>query len=445
MQVQSQDAEGDNTADYFKRSLPRSDVLVTRSQLEGFLIALDNSDSILGDFGRRVLLAAVPTTEDGKIKLADFVDWVYKSEACSLPNKIGDAAELRFFWSGHQTTSFIKYRSQEWGPKVCGKDYDENSLSIKASMPPFNNSLKLALPKTLVEYNVPNYGPNIGNAIMGIFGTDDMRDLSAKVRAPIPRYTLNSFIQGKMTKVHDMIREARKRDDCTGANATAIDKLEEFTKAFQALKTSDMTCLEDWTRFVETYVAKGWEHRLHFDHLMQNFGYEEKSAKELQQTKIIASDGKEVTLETHGFRWLSKAFAAYGPKGCLTDVVNLIFAMGKYIPTETLSDEKQITEFIRDFHGNLNSSAFDKFWVPTHFVHDAEADDMLCWLLLEHVHKRMGTTMEVLVQLPSDESMDRLAEVFEKNERCTVCRDPDSRNCEQVKHAFPDLYPEVNK
>ena len=31
----------------------------------------------------------------------------------------------------------------------------------------------------------------------------------------------------------------------------------------------------------------------------------------------------------------------------------------------------------------------DELWIPTHMIHDAEVDDQLAWLLLQHVHNVM--------------------------------------------------------
>jgi hypothetical protein len=108
-------------------------------------------------------------------------------------------------------------------------------------------------------------------------------------------------------------------------------------------------------------------------------------------------------LETFSFRWLGKAFSGYNVKGCLTDVVNLVFAMAE------LGDdgkdpkglaESEIADKITEVVTKVNRSDLSGLWVPTHIVHDSESDDLLCWLLLEQIHKTLGSDLQVLVQFP---------------------------------------------
>ena len=155
-------------------------------------------------------------------------------------------------------------------------------------------------------------------------------------------------------------------------------------------------------------MAAGWESRLHFDHVLQNFGFDDDAAKRLRGTKHTETDpksGEETTqdLETFSFRWLGKAFSGYSVKGCLTDVVNLLFAMAELYddgkdPKELAESEiaRKLTEVVT----KVNKGDFSGLWVPTHIVHDSESDDLLCWLLLEHIHKKLGSDLQVLVQFP---------------------------------------------
>ena len=68
-----------------------------------------------------------------------------------------------------------------------------------------------------------------------------------------------------------------------------------------------------------------------------------------------------------------------------TQKPNLIFAMAElhdsmYKDLSKLS-ELQIADKISDVADRINAGRLAGLWVPTHFVHDCERDDLLCWLL----------------------------------------------------------------
>merc|ERR1712224_737002 len=103
-----------------------------------------------------------------------------------------------------------------------------------------------------------------------------------------------------------------------------------------------------WDKFMLKHVQQGWEAKLHFDHILSNFGFTTEETNDIREKKFTKPDGEEVTFEQHAFRWLSKAFSAYGPPGALTDVVNVIFAMTDEKDTSKLTDieiAKKISEF----------------------------------------------------------------------------------------------------
>merc|ERR1712216_49337 len=201
-----------------------------------------------------------------------------------------------------------------------------------------------------------------------------------------------------------------------------------------------------WKRFVEGHVAAGWESRLHFDHVLQNFGFDDDAAKQLRGTKHTETDpksGEETTqdLETFSFRWLGKAFSGYSVKGCLTDVVNLLFAMAELYDdgkdAKNLA-ESEIAGKITEVVTKVNKGDLSGLWVPTHIVHDSESDDLLCWLLLEHIHKKLGSDLQVLVQFPPSAERDLQDYVQKMSERknVTFFRDRDSNNEKAVRGAL---------
>merc|ERR1712032_495930 len=110
---------------------------------------------------------------------------------------------------------------------------------------------------------------------------------------------------------------------------------------------------------------------------------------------------KEVTLEEYALRWLAKCFKGYAPIGCLTDVVNLSFAiLGK--PPATNPDEHVALAAMQEMKEKASSKDIYNIWLPTHLMMDAEYDDCLCWLLLEYLHRLKNTELEVLIQLPAN-------------------------------------------
>eukprot|EP00666_Eupelagonemidae_sp_cell4sb_P005565 gene5565-11631_t len=89
---------------------------------------------------------------------------------------------------------------------------------------------------------------------------------------------------------------------------------------------------------------------------------EEGTAAAVNAHQVVDADtGKPTPLLFYSVRCLSKAMTGYGPVGCTTDVVNLLFAM-KGDPPHPEPD-------------------------------DGETDDLVCWLLLERAHRAQGTRL----------------------------------------------------
>ena len=322
--------------------------------------------------------------------------------SCWATSKDPQQRPVVLFQSHQQTSGAYEEWHDRW---LRGRELK----SLKVSLPPFNVP-KTNVPEKITEllmnksYNVPTFGVMIPKAIMPLFESEAIKAMAEELSIRIPQYTLDSFVQKKMFKVKILVQAAR---DLGGWDEQA-DRLERFATAFENLAVTEINGPDEWKRFVEQHVAAGWESRLHFDHVLQNFGFDDDVAKKLRGTKHTETDGKtgEVTshdLETFSFRWLGKAFSGYNVKGCLTDVVNLVFAMAE------LGDdgkdpkglaESEIADKITEVVTKVNRSDLSGLWVPTHIVHDSESDDLLCWLLLEQIHKTLGSDLQVLVQFP---------------------------------------------
>mmetsp|Transcript_62024 Transcript_62024/g.164981 ORF Transcript_62024/g.164981 Transcript_62024/m.164981 type:complete len:440 (+) Transcript_62024:112-1431(+) len=411
---------------------------VTAENLKRLLRQLDPSSAIISDEGLNVFVSVTPKESNGQISVGTFVDWLYEDSDFGLPEmQEKSPSTIAVFWSNHQTPTVSGAR-RAWLARLLSTDpeaVDEEAMNIKASMPPFNNSKKMELPKSLLSINVPVYGPNIPNSVMKIFEPADMRALAQRLSCRIPSYVLNRVVQSKMPKVVDLVNAARSIDDIAQRNGAAIDKLESFVKGLLDLKPADVPDHGAWTAFVNRYAGDGWAHKLHFDHLLDNFGFDKEASDVLRKIETKNSDGETVTLEHHAFRWLSKAFAAYGVEGCMTDVVNLIFAMMGIIPKDL--DEGKIAEYIDSFRDDkLRKKDFSELWVPNYFVMDAEVDDSLTMVILSYVHEARGTTLQTFVQLPSDESINEAAATLEKLNDVYVYRDPEARNQKAVLQNF---------
>ena len=274
--------------------------------------------------------------------------------------------------------------------------------SIKVSLPPFNKR-GVPLPQGAKEVNVPVFGAAIPKEIMKCFEGKEIKEHAKELGVNIPGYKLQSFVQGKMFKVKVLVQAARDLGTCD----EPADKLEAFVEAFETLTPEEVPDPVAWKRFVEQHVALGWERRLHFDHVLQNFGFDDATAKKLRKTLHKETDQKtneetSTDLETYAFRWLGKAFTGYNVTGCLTDVANLLFAMDQQHsdPKEGEANlgELEVADTLSRVVEKVTKGNLAGLWVPTHLVHDSETDDLLCWLLLEHIHRELGSELEVLVQ-----------------------------------------------
>lgn len=350
----------------------------------------------------------------------------------------------RLFLSNQHTAEFSAARIAWLGG--C------EAREVKASVPPFNIRLELPLPVGCVGLNIATFGVKLPRVIMTLFDSDEMKKLSKDLSIPVPPYALDSFVQKKMPKVYELIAEARKPE--TGLdekNLAAVTKLENFCKEFETLNKEGSTKIGgpvQWEEFVGRHVAPGWQDKLHFETVLpENFGFDKSVSEKLRLTtiKVMEKDKEtEVTFEHHALRWLTKAFKGYGPVGCLTDLVNLVYAMLQMSQPAEASEQAAI-DAVLIFQEHLAKKEFDKLWIPTHLVHDGESDDSLTWLMLEHIHRLMETPqpLQVLIQLPAEEKLDKIAEYLRDHpaKDVQVFRDKDSSNGKAVSQTWSRFIP----
>lgn len=354
-------------------------------------------------------------------------------------------ASCRLYMSGQHTQAAWN-ACQEWLESGVPA-----ASEIRASTPPFNlpelPSGKVSFPAGCQKINVPVYG-GILDEVMTLFDIEDVRACATDLKIRIPEYKIDTFLKGQMPHVREMVEAATARTDCDSKNRKAAQKLKAFADDFEKVKDEDFKSLSDWKKFVETHVPLGWEDRLSFDEVLGNFGFDAAFASALRQQTVEVKHSKDATDQTvtwqhYGVRWVAKSLCGYKPVGCLTDVVNLVFAMMGYSPAEIEAglSETRIREIIRQFARDEKDRK--ELWVPTHLVLDCESDDMLGWCLVERMHRRAGTKLSVLAQLPEESQADGIEEFLKG--KCKVFRDPDSRNIKAISQYWKPIVSPVIK
>merc|ERR1719277_83034 len=104
-----------------------------------------------------------------------------------------------------------------------------------------------------------------------------------------------------MVKVHDLIKHCEDTPDIDRSSAPAVLQLKAFVEAFEKLSESDIKDLYDWEGFVGRYADVGWQSKLHFDHLLGNFGFTPEVSDTLRKTNFTNAKGEVETFEQHAF------------------------------------------------------------------------------------------------------------------------------------------------
>jgi len=355
-----------------------------------------------------------------------------------VPSRINDKFNgiVRLFCSHQQTEEALRVR----GLWLEGLQIE----SVKSSIPPFNVRLNIAWPPDWkpVDYNVATFGVKLPRVIMDFFETEEMQRISKVERSqiPIPPYALDSFVQKKMVKVLELVAECRKPE--AGMDAESLKsatKLENFAKGFTGIDAKKISGPKEFEDFVHKHVAPGWEDQLHFDHVLAMFGFTKAASDKIRGMTIKVQEKDQeidVTLEHHALRWLTKAFRGYGPVGCLTDMVNLVYAVLKMEQPKEASEEA-VMDAVNRLQDKMKRNDLTDLWIPTHLVHDAETDDALTWLLLQRLHELQKTRLEVLIQMPPEEAQDELAQWLKNHgTKIQVFRDKDSSNGKAVSNTW---------
>ncbi len=259
---------------------------------------------------------------------------------------------------------------------------------FRCSNPPFNERNEpLWNIHNITNFNIPVYGVLIPAAVATIL---ENRTFVAHCHAHdiyIPNYEFNLFCQSKI----DTIRGV----------STQID---EFADAIENLTVDDIKSTADWNNFMRSCgFPQDWSSNLHHDDLRKMFNIE------------------------HVPKWLPKNMMLWNLKGCLTDIVNMVFMLQDIKPDNAMT-EQEISNVITVFAGRLTRKDFRMPWMPDVLVEDEESDDVFTRGILTY----MNPDLKVIVQLPKVNGFDDL-DTRLSNSGYEVFRDHDSKNAQAIR------------
>lgn len=282
---------------------------------------------------------------------------------------------------------------------------------VKASCPKFNEGVKI---QGVEQLNVPVYGTRIQSEIKKLFELDFFNP-QRQLLDNLLKYKFDSFIQTKIDKVKLVVEEFKKR----GVDSSL---LKTFITTFKDVSIKNE---EDWNTFLKACkIPQNYMEHLHVSEVLQLFGCDKYTAKEILETKY-----EDTTLGQYSVRWLSKALSAYKIEGCLTDVVNLIYAMTKHksvsLDKSDNQTESDIVEVINHFKGAIDDDLLGCIhWWPDIFIHDCEVDDVLCRIIIKLFNNKVIELIQVplINQVPFKIDDDR------------AFYDEDSKNAKSFRH-----------
>jgi len=307
---------------------------------------------------------------------------------------------------------------------------DDNchNLIAKASTCSSNIS-QTSIPPGVRGVNVPCYG-SIPRALAEMMTDDMFANGFRRLGVERPSYRLDTFAQKKMERVIHMCDIATTTLNIQETDKDAFARVKSFAEKFAELDPWKVSTDSEWKQWVGQHVPDNYEDNLSFDRLLSNFGVDDAIAAQVRAYEIREiKDGKEETntLEQASLRWLGKALVGFSPQGRFTDLVNLIFAMKDIEPGLDMS-ERHIVHVIRDFHQEIKRLADgERFlfgWMPEVLMHDADYDDMLCWILLDFIRDTLKLVpLEVHVQLPVSDEFDGVVTGWKQRDSVTVFKD----------------------
>lgn len=225
----------------------------------------------------------------------------------------------------------------------------------------------------------------------------------------------------------------------------SIDKLEKFGEEFKNLKETEIKSWNDWNDFILKSIRFNpyydWKDKLNLEVVLTLFGFDEATCKVINDIEIENSVGVKVGNEY--VRWISKMLSGYNIKGCLTDVINFIFAILEK-DNNKIYNEKQIVNILEEFEKTyLEDKLETKLSIGTLFV-DMEKDDLLTILLAYSLFNKeskesKGDKLNLFCQLPYDfknKNLLKLLETLKENFNVTIIYDLNSLNSKVLENFY---------
>jgi hypothetical protein len=265
------------------------------------------------------------------------------------------------------------------------------SHEVRASSPSFN---KPSQEYDIKHYDVPVFGMKIPILIQALFRLPELEKIRIQHNMPLLEFRFDSFLQ---TKSHELMKYV------SGSN-----HITRFLTSFQLLDPLSIKTGKDWEQFISNnQIPENWMDHLHQDEVLHLF-----------------SDAEKIT-NKFAIRWLSKILCAYTIPGCLTDVINLIHAMG-------FTSNNNIMElYFEIIHHSVNGVPQKELWIPNMLIHDGETDDMLCFILLKYLNPKI----QIKMQVPPNEEIIKVSQKFEMI-GWDIIVDKDSKNETALKNCL---------
>ena len=292
---------------------------------------------------------------------------------------------------GYHTGQQTQTAAERWKTLLPGTQNLSDTLYL--SSPPFN---KAKTPEQTTAWETikatsidrPSFGDAAKNAANCVAQSGE------KVE-----WGVDSFVLGKLPKTAPLIKELESRDLFQIAA-----RIQTFINDLGKRKIKS---LEEWEEFLKSHnlpVAM----ELDFNLYLKNFDFDgeltPETLEEINNKGIADKDGKTVSIKEECIRWLAKV--DFRPMGCFTDVTNLM----EINPQE----------------------------LPSILMMDAEGDDKGVLSILNRRHAEQGTKLQVIVQLPTDERADPIANHYSEL-GYEVFRDPESQNMPALLRTWSEL------
>jgi hypothetical protein len=189
----------------------------------------------------------------------------------------------------------------------------------------------------------------------------------------------------------------------------AANRLQNFMIWFGSLNRKSVTTFDKWVEQVSQFLLPGWElpEGLEINRLIPLLGVEEGKAKRIMENILKeeqVKDPKKKVGDTY-VRWLSKFASGFRIAGCVTDLVNLLFAMyhGYTEVHVTEATEISLVIMLQDILDHLEKNDWSVFKIFMKFIFmDAEDDDV--WAYMFSLAAACQTNLSepvCLMQLPS--------------------------------------------